>query len=190
MNNPWVAKCFMVIAAVAVSVSSPAQAATPGIALAAKAPLALPLRDAQGAATSLAKQMGAKGIVLVMVRSASWCPYCKVQISELNTIRADIAKRGYALAALSYDKPDVLAGFAKAKSVGFPLLSDTGSKMIDALALRDPQYASVAFANGVPYASILVIGRDGAVKAKQVSGDYKVRPSNAQVLALIDNAAR
>ncbi len=167
-----------------------AQAALPsmdvGIALGKKVPVSMPLKDSAGKPTTLAQQVGAKGLVLMLVRSANWCPYCKAQLIALNAVRADVAQRGYRLASLSYDKPETLSGFAKAKGLGFTLLSDVGSKMIDALGLRDPQYASVPFANGVPRATILILGRDGTVKAKNVSSDYTIRPSNADLLAMID----
>jgi len=48
----------------------------------------------------------------LFVRSASWCPFCQVQLIDVNRITADLAKRGYTLAALSYDSPEVLATFA------------------------------------------------------------------------------
>jgi peroxiredoxin len=157
-----------------------------GVAMGAKAPVTMILKDSNGAPTMLAKHAGPKGIVLVLVRSANWCPYCKAQLIALNDVRADIAKRGYGLASLSYDKPATLSGFVKSKNLGFVMISDEGSRMIDALGLRDPQYAKVAFANGVPRATILVLGRDGTVKAKSVSSDYTQRPTNADILAMID----
>jgi peroxiredoxin len=168
------------------AISAAAPSVEAGIALGKKAPVAMQLKDSAGTPTTLAKQLGTKGMVLVLVRSANWCPYCKAQLIALNDVRADVAKRGYGLAGLSYDKPATLGGFAKAKALGFTLLSDEGSRMIDALALRDPQYAKVAFANGVPRATILVLGRDGTVKAKHVSSDYTIRPTNADILAMID----
>jgi peroxiredoxin len=177
---------MLTAAAVSVAVSPvtarPQQ--SPGIGLGAKAPLSLALRDSAGKPTNLAKQMGAKGVMVVLVRSADWCPYCKVQLSELNAVQPKLAAMGYRLVSVSYDKPAKLSAFAKAKAINFTMLSDQGSKMIDALSLRDPQYSAVPFANGVPYASILLLGKDGTVKAKNVSLDYTVRPSNAQVLAM------
>jgi peroxiredoxin len=163
---------------------------SPGIAIGAKAPVKLTLRSADGKATTLAAQMGQKGMVLMLVRSASWCPYCKAQMIGLNDARADVAKRGLSLVTLSYDKPEALAAFAASKGLGYTLVSDEGSKMIDALGLRDPQYANVSFANGVPYPTTLVLGLDGRVKAKQVSLDYKIRPSNTDMIALIDSSNR
>jgi peroxiredoxin len=157
----------------------------PGLALGAKAPIALALRDGRGKPTTLAAQMGPKGIVVVLVRSADWCPYCKAQLIGLNGINAKITGMGYLLASVSYDKPAKLAGFAAARRMTFAMLSDEGSRLIDALRLRDPQYAKVSFANGVPYATVMILSRDGTVKAKQVSLDYTVRPSNEAILAMI-----
>ena len=156
-----------------------------GIALGAKAPIAMPLRDSAGQPTSLAQKMGPNGMVLFLVRSADWCPFCKAQLIRTNTIRSAVASQGYALASLSYDKPDTLAGFAATKGLGYMLLSDQGSKMIDALGLRDPQYPADSFAYGVPHPTILVLAPDGSVKAKYVSADYRSRPSNDDVLAML-----
>ena len=157
-----------------------------GIALNAKAPVTMPLQDSAGLATSLAEKMGPKGLVLVMVRSADWCPFCKAQLIRTNDIRAQITAQGYAIASLSYDKPETLAGFAKAKGLGYLMLSDQGSKMIDALGLRDPAYPPGNFAYGVPHPTILVLGPDGTVKAKYVTEDYRSRPMNDDVMAILN----
>ncbi len=161
------------------------QESAPGVVIGAKAPVMMALRDSSGAPATLTAKMGAKGMLLVMLRSASWCPYCKAQLIGLNDASAQAAAQGYPLVSLTYDKPEVLAGFAKSKSLRFAMLSDEGSKFIDAVRLRDPQYASVSFANGVPYPTVLVLSKDGKVVAKNVSLDYKVRPTNAQILAMI-----
>jgi peroxiredoxin len=156
-----------------------------GIAVGAKVPVAMPLLDSRARTTTLAQRMGPKGMVLILVRSADWCPFCKAQLTRSNAIRDSLAKQGYALASLSYDKPATLEGFASAKGLGYMMLSDQGSKMITALGLRDPQYASGSFAYGVPRPTILVMAPDGRVKAKYVSDDYRSRPSNDDVLTMI-----
>ncbi len=161
---------------------------SPGIMVGKKAPVSLALKDASGKPTMLAKQMGKNGLVLVLTRSASWCPFCKAQLIAMKDVQASLAQRGYKLAALSYDKPEILSAFAAERNVGYTMLSDQGSKMIDALGLRDPQYGAGSMANGVPYATTLVIAPDGTVKARNVSSDYKIRPSNAAILALVDGA--
>lgn len=163
----------------------PAENIAVGIPLQAKVPLDMPLVDSKGRPTTIAAQMGPKGMVLFLVRSADWCPFCKAQLMRTNAIRGEVAGKGLSLAILSYDKPEVLAEFAASKGIGFTMLSDPGSRMIDALGLRDPHYAPGSFAYGVPRASTLVIAPDGTVKAKWVSADYRSRISNDGVLELI-----
>ena len=93
-------------------------------------------------------------------RSARWCPYCQRQLMDMRTVQD-------ALAAISYDKPDVLTTFAQKWNIRYTLLSDDGSAMIDAFHLRDPQYKPDSFAFGVPKPSIFVIDRRGIVRANQ-----------------------
>lgn len=183
---------LIIAVAGAPSISSPAQAAMsdPGIAIGTKAPLALALKDSSGKPTTLASQMGAKGMVVILVRSADWCPYCKAQLIDLNNVRADLAKQGYALVSVSYDAPKTLVGFAQTRKIAFPMLSDTGSRMIDALRLRDPQYKGMDRIDGVPYPTTLVLSKDGTVRAKHVSTDYRVRQSNVDLRAMVASVAR
>lgn len=143
-------------------------------------------RDASGAPRSLASLYGRRGLVLVFFRSARWCPYCQRQLMDLRDAQAALEKRGYALAAISYDKPDALTTFGRKWNVGYTLLSDDGSKMIDAFQLRDPQYSADSFAYGVPKPSIFVLDRRGVVRAKIAREGYQIRPSNDEILAAVD----
>lgn len=66
-----------------------------------KVPIDLPLRDSSGADVTLAKISGANGTVLVLVRSADWCPFCKVELNNHAEITGSLRQRGYTLASLS-----------------------------------------------------------------------------------------
>ena len=143
-------------------------------------------KDSTGAARSFESLQGKKGVVLVFFRSARWCPFCQAQLIDLKAVQAPLAERGYTLAALSYDPAPALATFAEKRGVAYTLLSDDGSKMIDAFKLRDPQYAAGAFAYGVPKPAIFVIDRKGVVKAKLALEGYKVRPGNDVLLKAVD----
>lgn len=164
----------------------PPKAIDVGIAVNSRAPIEMPLKDSAGKPTSLAREMGPEGMVLFLVRSADWCPFCKAQLVRTNDIGKEITSRGYGLASLSYDRPEILANFATTKGLSYRLLSDVDSHMIDALGLRDPQYDPDSFAYGVPRATILILGTDGTVKAKYVSEDFRSRPSNDDVLAMLN----
>jgi peroxiredoxin len=164
--------------------------ATPAVAGEIQAGAAMPsgfaARDAQGKTRTLASVAGRKGTVLVLFRSAKWCPFCQAQLKSLSEIQAALATRGYSVVGLSYDAPATLAGFAAKAGIGFTLLSDQSSAMIDALGLRDPSYPAGSFAAGVPKASILIIDRAGIVRWKRVATDYRVRPANEQILSAVD----
>lgn len=160
-----------------------------GIALEDKAPVDLALANEAGDAATLASAMGEKGMVLYLVRSADWCPFCKAQMKDVMANQTPLSERGYGMASLSYDAPEVLALFKQGEAIGYPLFSDPESTMIDALGLRDPEYPQGHYAYGVPRASILVLAPDGTVKAKHVSADYKSRPSNEDVLDMVDSVS-
>ena len=156
-----------------------------GIAVGETVPIGMELRDRMGEPATLADAMGEQGLVLFFVRSADWCPYCKAQLIGTKDIAAEIGESGFGLASLSYDDPEKLAAFAANEELNFANFSDTGSEMIDALGLRDPQYAEGTFAYGVPRATILILAPDGTVLSKHVSDDFKVRPSNENVLQML-----
>ncbi len=166
------------------AVAAPAGAAE--IATGAKVPVGFKALDAAGRARSWESIAGKKGTVLVLFRSAKWCPFCQAQLKNLKDVQAPLAQRGYGLAALSYDSPDVLAGFAMKTGIGYTLLSDRKSAMIDAFGLRDPAYAVGSYAYGVPKASILLVDSKGLVRWKSVATDYKVRTDNASILKAVD----
>lgn len=170
------------IAAIAASAAMAAQPIDVG----AKVPSSFAAVDSTGKPRNFGSITGRKGVVLVFFRSAAWCPYCQKQLKEIKALPAELQKRGYSLAAISYDKPETLADFTGKQQINYTLLSDAGSKQIDAFGLRDPQYPKDSFAYGVPKATVLVIGANGVVKKKLSTDDYKVRPDNAAILAAVD----
>mgnify|MGYP000861745880 CR=1 FL=1 len=147
---------------------------------------ALSVTTPGGAAATLRDLAGPKGVVLVFYRSARWCPYCQAQLLSLRDAPDALARRGYKLAAISYDAPDVLARFTAQRDINYPLLSDAGSRTIDAFGLRDPQYKPGSLAYGVPQPAIFIVSRDGLIRAKLAEEGYKTRPPLEAVLASID----
>jgi len=160
-----------------------------GPAIGAQAPsLGQPL-DAGGKPRSLDSLMGEKGLVLFFVRSAAWCPYCKAQIIDLNSGLGEIGKRGYRLAGISYDKPEVQAGVTAEHQIKYPLLSDPQSVVIDRFKLRDPQYKPGSRAFGVPRPIIFILDRKGVIKAKLYEETYRTRPPLPLILETLDKVS-
>jgi peroxiredoxin len=142
--------------------------------------------DQDGKPRTFAVLTGQHGLVLMFNRSAGWCPYCQAQMIELNGSIGEIDKRGFRVAILTYDTPEVLKGFATRRSITYTLLSDPNSEVIDAYGLRDPQYPPGHRAHGVPRPLILVLDRAGMIRAKLYEDSYKVRPSVAAIIAKLD----
>lgn len=166
------------------SVSAQAAPINIGPAVGAKAP-GLAATDAAGAPVALRDLAGPRGLVLVFVRSARWCPFCQAQLIDLRQAQDALRARGYGLAALSYDSPEVLAQFAARRDIGYPLLSDPQSATIDAFGIRDPQYPPGHMVHGVPQPAIFILSRDGVVQAKLAEEGYRNRPPTAGVLETV-----
>lgn len=59
----------------------------------------------------------------------------------------------------------------------FPFLSDPGHRVIDRYGLLNPDNS-----RGIPHPTTFVIDRQGVVRWKFTEIDYKVRPTNAQIM--------
>lgn len=156
-----------------------------GLAVGEQVPLTTGLLTNTGE-TSLGQVLENGPALLVFTRSVEWCPYCQTQLKSINTIVGDLKERGYNLYGLSYDSPAQQDRFSKNQMLQYEMLSDQPSAVIDGFGLRDPQYTE-GRAAGVPYASVFLIDKSGKIIARTVSGDYKQRPSNEQILALVDS---
>ena len=142
--------------------------------------------DQTGKPRTLADVTGKNGLVLMFFRSADWCPYCQAQLIDVNSGIAEIEKRGYRVAALSYDSPEILQTFTAKRHIAFTFLSDPKSEVIDLYKLRDPQYAPGSRAFGVPRPIIFVLDKSGVIKAKLYEESFKVRPPVTAVISTLD----
>jgi peroxiredoxin len=177
------------VALVFLSLSISAQAQEFGPRIGTKVPDIGTPSDQTGAQRSLSSLMGDKGLVLFFFRSADWCPYCQAQMMDLNTANAAIERRGYKMAGISYDTPEILSTFIERRNIAYTLLSDPKSEIIDRYELRDPQYRPGSRAYGVPRPIILVIERSGTIKAKLYEETYQKRPPAALVVETLDKIA-
>lgn len=172
-------------AATLVAAQTPTKIAAIGPAVGTRISTNAALIDSSGKATTLSAVARNKPVMVILFRSAKWCPYCQGQLKSLGPVAAAAKAKGIGFIAISYDSPADLAAFAAKQSLTYPLFSDAGSKMIDALKLRDPRYPADSFAYGVPYPTTLLLDAKGVVKGKTIETDYKIRPSNDDLIALL-----
>jgi peroxiredoxin len=126
-----------------------------------KAP-AIALSDQAGKPQSFATLSGSNGLLLLFFRSADWCPFCKGQLVDLERAQKLFAAKGISVAGVSYDSTQVLAEFSQRKSITYPLLSDTSSKLIDAFGIRNVE-ATGAQA-GIPVPGYYFINKQGVIE--------------------------
>lgn len=143
--------------------------------------------DSTSTPRTLKSLMGPKGLVLFFFRAASWCPYCQAQLMDLNGGLKEFEARGYGLAGISYEEPAKNAAFIAERGIGYPLLSDPGSKIIDRFSLRDPQYKQGSKAFGVPRPIIFILSHSGVIQAKLYEAAYTKRPPATLVVQTLDN---
>ena len=145
-----------------------------------------------GDTVGLAEITGEQGAVLVISRSLDWCPYCKAQALELETIKADLADAGWSLNLMTYESPEALAEYAADLNLTYTILSDTNSAMIDAFGLRNTNVTAGSRFDGIPNPAIVYIKADGEVAGVQKEERYQDRPPTdgiPQLIALINQGA-
>jgi peroxiredoxin len=140
-------------------------------------PSNLELMDETGTKRSFADLTGKKGLVLVFHRSAAWCPFCKMQLIDMNAQRAMIEDKGYNIAAISYDSVEALKKFDTRYKVEFPLLSDEDSKTIRAFGIFNEKNEEGSRAYGVPHPTIFVVSADKVITATIAEEGYRKRPA-------------
>lgn len=126
--------------------------------------------------------------VLVFYR-AYWCPFCVRQLAELRSLRQ--AGDKFVMFGISPD-PTGRANETRMKiakdnkgEISFPLLSDPGSKTINAYGVYDPTYAGQDV-DGIPRPAIFIIDKNRKVIWAKVEMDYKKRPTNAELRAELE----
>lgn len=92
-----------------------------------------------------------------------------------------LEKLGLGVAAISYDSPAVLRNFAERKQLGYSLLSDPESQIIDKFGIRN-EAATSGFAKGIPHPGLFIVDPKGVVQAKHFEDDYRERLTISSLL--------
>jgi peroxiredoxin len=77
------------------------------------------------------------------------------------------------IVGISYDEPKVLKSVSDRMKITFTLLSDPGSKTIDAYHVRNE--AARGRAEGVPNPGTFILDRDGVIRAKLFLEGFRKR---------------
>ena len=86
---------------------------------------------------------------------------------------------------MSYDSEAILADFSQRRSITYPLLSDTSSKVIDAFGIRNPEGEGMEA--GIPYPGYYLIEPGGTIKSRFFETGYINRLTANNVYAILFN---
>ncbi len=170
----------IVIGVAAVSAMEPKDALEQGVKAGEQAP-ELQAVSATGAPVSLDDIMGENGVVLLFVRSADWCSYCKGQLRDWNVHAGRFRDAGYPVVSISYDDPARLRTFIETAAIDYPMLSDPNSETIRAFGIMHEGFEKGSRFYGIPRPAIYVIEPDGNIAHRFTEKSYKERPEIQRV---------
>lgn len=126
---------------------------------------------------------GAKGIILVFVRSAEWCPFCQKQLINFNDNAKKFEQEGYNIVSVSYDTAAAMQKFITTNKPVFTMLSDPRSESIRAFGIFNEDAAIGTRSYGIANPHVYIISKDKKIQAQFAEKDYKNRPSIDKILA-------
>jgi peroxiredoxin len=103
-----------------------------------------------------------------------------MQLRKLQSNLKEIEAAGGQVAVISYDSVDTLRRVAAKREVTFLLLSDPGSKTIEAFGILNQEAKGKA--KGVPYPGIFILDRKGIIRAKVFHAGYAARATNDELM--------
>ena len=97
---------------------------------------------------------------------------------------------GINIVAISYDPVDTLAEFAKKNEIGYPLLSDEGSKTIDAFGIRNKEAEGNPRFAGIPHPGTYILSKDGIILGKLFKEKYAQRHDTEELITLVKEVVK
>lgn len=159
------------------------------------------LEDAYGKRVSLADLLMKGAVVLSFYRGA-WCPYCNIELQELELHAARIRGAGATLVTVT---PQTAANSRKMidqHKLSYPMLSDPGNAVAEqyGLKFRLPDYLVALYKqfgvdlpsfNGdqswtLPMPARFVIDRQGQIRYAKADPDYTSRPEPDEVIPVLE----
>ena len=166
---------------------------------------AFALEDANGKLVSLADLLTKGAVVLSFYRGA-WCPYCNIELQELERHAARIRAAGATLVTVTPQSAANSRKVIEQHKLSYPMLSDPGNAVAEQYGLRFrlPDYLIelykqfgvdlLAF-NGdpnwtLPMPARLVIDRRGEIRYAKADPDYTRRPEPEEVIPVLEGLTR
>jgi peroxiredoxin len=122
--------------------------------------------------------------VLMKFYRGYWCPYCVAELEQLNTSAHEFEKLGVSLVAVSSDRVDELAPFARKHKWRIQLIADPTLKIHRLYNVESRKFAP----RRGPFRELaipttILLDKDGRVLWVEQTTNFRVRPQADMVLA-------
>lgn len=162
---------------------------------------AFSLPDALGVQVSSADLL-AEGPIVVTFYRGDWCPFCNVQLHELQGVLDEITTAGATLVAISPQSADHSLSLSEKHGLDFTVLSDLDQSVAEAFKVKfaltgeledlqvnvfqnDPAAQNANNERTLPVPSTFIIDTDGVVRFASVNADWRVRVEPSAVVAAL-----
>jgi peroxiredoxin len=157
------------------------------IAVGDRAP-AFSLKDQNDREFSLEALLKKGPVAVVFIRSIDWCTYCQLQTVQLSENLPEIQATGGQVVVICYDAPEKVKRFSKRRKITLPVLSDVGSRTIDAYAMRALNGAGDQA--GSAQHGTFVIDKSGIVRSKPYLTSFEGRAAVDALVNALKAAAK
>lgn len=145
-----------------------------------------------------------KGPLVITFYRGFWCPYCNLDLSNLNTYAPRIAELGSRLLVISPEQPVYSKKIMAMHKLGFDILWDQGNKVAEAFRLkfflpkdlkelyRDKFNINLKLYHGddewaLPVPARFIVNQKGKVIYAENSADYTKRPDPEELLTILQS---
>jgi peroxiredoxin len=102
---------------------------------------------------------------------------------QLVGYQEELSSLGIAVAGMTYDTIEVLAGFHADENLNYPLLRDENAQHVNALGIRNEAYEMGHQAYGIPHPGVIYLDGKGVIRAKYALAGYRERPPFGALVA-------
>ena len=138
-----------------------------------------------------------KPTVLIFYRGG-WCPYCNLQLGELQKIEAKLKELGVKIVAISPDTPEKLKKSIKEKTLSYELYNDPNLNTAKAFGIAyrldsEDYKKQLGFSEDfqemperteylLPVPAAFLVDKDGSIRFKYANANYQIRVSSDDLI--------
>ena len=144
------------------------------------------------------------GALVISFYRGFWCPYCNIDLANLNHYLPEIENLGARLIAISPEKPEYSKKIIAMQKLKFDILWDQGNNLADELGIkftlpdklkalyRDSFSTNLKLYHGdddwaLPMPARFIVDRNNEIRYAESSPDYTKRPDPDEMIEVLKN---